>query len=498
MSARARLRKSDLQSADVPDLQLLGVKPRGLSIDSRKVSKGEVFLAFPGDSSDGRRFIAQAIEAGACAVLWEKSGFEWDPAWRVPNLPVHGLREKAGEIASRFYGNPSQHLWMVGVTGTNGKTSCSQWIAQSLSRQGRRTAVIGTLGSGFIDALDPAQNTTPDPVSLQARLAGLREQGAVAVAMEVSSHGIEQGRVNGVKFDVALFTNLSRDHLDYHGSMAAYSAAKAKLFEWPQLEHAVLNLDDAFGAERAQRVDRARVNLIGYGFGKGEIAGHRLDLSTRGLKLEIATPWGKGRIASALLGGFNAYNLLGVLGVLLASGVDFDNAIAALSELEPVPGRMQTVSLRDAPLVVVDYAHSPDALEKALETLRLTLAPGARLHCVFGCGGDRDPGKRPLMGEIATRLADCCVITSDNPRSENARAIIADILAGAHPNYHVEEDRATAILYALQSAAPEDVVLIAGKGHETWQEIGDRRLPFDDLEVAREMASRLQTGGQHV
>ncbi|MEX0958275.1 MAG: UDP-N-acetylmuramoyl-L-alanyl-D-glutamate--2,6-diaminopimelate ligase [Burkholderiales bacterium] len=498
MSARARLRKSDLQSADLPDLQSLGVKPSGLSIDSRKVSKGEVFLAFPGDSSDGRRFIAQAIEAGACAVLWEKPGFEWDPAWRVPNLPVHGLREKAGEIASRFYGNPSQHLWMVGVTGTNGKTSCSQWIAQALSRQGRRTAVIGTLGSGFTDALDPAQNTTPDPVSLQARLAGLREQGAVAVAMEVSSHGIEQGRVNGVKFDVALFTNLSRDHLDYHGSMAAYSAAKAKLFEWPQLKHAVLNLDDAFGAELAQRIDRTRVNAIGYGIGKGEIAGHQLDLSTRGLKLEIATPWGKGRVASALLGGFNAYNLLGVLGVLLASGVGFDHAIAALSELQPVPGRMQTVSLRDVPLVVVDYAHSPDALEKALETLRLTLSMGARLHCVFGCGGDRDPGKRPLMGEIATRLADRCVITSDNPRSENPRAIIADILAGAHPNYHVEEDRATAILYALQNAAPEDVVLIAGKGHETYQEIGDRRLPFDDLEVAREVASRLQAGGQHV
>ncbi|HUF19564.1 MAG TPA: UDP-N-acetylmuramoyl-L-alanyl-D-glutamate--2,6-diaminopimelate ligase [Burkholderiales bacterium] len=498
MSARARTLPPARRPSAPIDLQALGITPTGLSVDSRKITAGEVFIAFPGETSDGRRFIAQAIEAGAAAVLWEQAGFEWDPRWPVPNVPVRGLRQQAGEIASHFYGNPSQHLWMIGVTGTNGKTSCSQWIAQSLSRQGRRTAVIGTLGSGFADALDPTLNTTPDPVSLQARLAALREQGAAAVAMDVSSHGLEQGRVNGVQFDVALFTNLSRDHLDYHGSMDAYAAAKAKLFDWPQLKHAVLNLDDAFGAGLAARIDRSRVNVVGYGLGKGEIAGHQLDLSTRGLKLEIATPWGEGALASPLLGGFNAYNLLGVLGVLVTSDVHLQDAIVALSELQPVAGRMQTASLPGAPLVVVDYAHSPDALEKALETLRMTLAPGARLHCVFGCGGERDPGKRPLMGEIATRLADRCVITSDNPRSENPRAIIEDILAGAHPNYHVEEDRAAAILNALRHASPTDVVLIAGKGHESYQEIDSRRLPFDDLEVAREVVARLRDGAQRV
>lgn len=491
MNAAARSLRPDQRAFDVREIGALGVPVSGLAADSRTVKPGDLFLAYPGEHADGRRFIDQAIVAGAAAVLWDSRGFHWNSAWKLPNLGVPELRAHLGDIASHFHGHPSRHLWVAGVTGTNGKTSCSHWIAQSLSRVGRKTALIGTMGSGFPGALEPALNTTPDAVTLHARLAEFRMHGAEACAMEVSSHGIEQGRVGGVEFDVALFTNLSRDHLDYHKTMEDYAAAKAKLFHWPQLKHAIVNLDDSFGQQLAGSIERSRVKVLGYGLGRGEIAGHKLDLSMRGLKLEIITPWGAAKIDSPMIGAFNASNLLGVLGVLIASDVPLRDAVDALSQVEPVPGRLQMVREPGAPLVVVDYAHTPDALEKALETLRSTLSTEARLHCVFGCGGDRDPGKRPLMGEAATRLADRVVITSDNPRSENPRAIIDEILAGAHPNYAIEVDRATAILQGISGAAPQDVVLIAGKGHETYQEIGGRRLPFDDAEVAREILQRL-------
>jgi UDP-N-acetylmuramoyl-L-alanyl-D-glutamate--2,6-diaminopimelate ligase len=476
---------------DVREIDAFGAAVTGLAVDSRKLRPGDLFLAYPGERVDGRHFIAQAIAAGAAAVLWDSEGFKWNPAWKLPNLGVAGLRAQLGDIASHFHHHPSRHLWIIGVTGTNGKTSCSHWIAQSLSRLGRKTAVIGTLGSGFPGALEPALNTTPDAVTLHAQLAEFRKRGAQACAMEVSSHGIVQGRVGGVKFDVALLTNLSRDHLDYHKTMEEYAAAKAKLFRGPQLKHAVVNLDDPFGQQLAQSIDRSRVNVLGYGLGRGEIAGHRLDLSTRGLKLEIATPWGAAELESPMIGAFNASNLLGVLGALITSDIPLQDAVQALSRVEPVPGRMQMVREPNMPVVIVDYAHTPDALEKALQTLRATLSKEGRLHCVFGCGGDRDPGKRPLMGEVATRLADRVVITSDNPRSENPRAIIDEILAGVHPNYAIEADRATAILHAISGAAQQDVVLIAGKGHETYQEIGGQRLPFDDAEVARAILRRL-------
>ena len=480
---------------DIGALDALGVRVGGLATDSRKVRPHDLFLAYPGSRADGRAHIDQAIAAGVSAVLWESSGFRWNAAWRVPNLGVADLRTHVGEIASRFFGNPSRDMWLAGVTGTNGKTSCSHWIAQSLTRLGRKTAVIGTLGSGFPGELNDALNTTPDALALQSTLAGLRDRGATACAIEVSSHGIDQGRVNGTEFDVALFTNLSRDHLDYHKTMQDYGAAKARLFHWPHLRHAVVNIDDHFGHELAESIDKSRVSLLRYGFGKGEIAGHHLDLSTRGLKLEITTPWGSAHLSSQLIGGFNAANLLGVLGVLMASEVSLRDAVESLAHVEPVPGRLQMVRMPNAPLVVVDYAHTPDALEKVLRTLQNLLPPGAKLHCVFGCGGDRDPGKRPLMGEVATRLSNRVIVTSDNPRSEDPLAIIEDIIAGAHPNYAIETDRSTAIFKALESAAPDDAVLIAGKGHETYQEVGTRRLPFDDVQVAREGLRRL-TGAQ--
>jgi UDP-N-acetylmuramoyl-L-alanyl-D-glutamate--2,6-diaminopimelate ligase len=466
-------------------LDTLGVRVERLRTDSRQVRPGDVFVAFPGERSDGRQFIGQAVAAGAAAVIWEARGHHWDPGLRVPNLGVTGLRHRLGALAAHVYGDPSRRQWVAGVTGTNGKTSCSHWIAQALNGLGRRTAVIGTLGNGFPGALASATHTTPDPITLQEQLAALLAAGAHCISMEVSSHGLDQGRVNGVAFSAALFTNLSRDHLDYHGTMERYAAAKARLFEWPGLRHAVVNLDDEFGARLAASVDRTRVEVLGYGFGRGEISGHRLDLSQRGLTLEIETPWGPAAVRSRLLGGFNAANLLGVLGVMLAAGVRLNDAAHALGELEPVAGRMEMLREPGKALVVVDYAHSPDALQKVLETLRAMLDGAARLICVFGCGGDRDAGKRPLMGEVATRLAHEVIVTSDNPRGEEPLAIIEQIVAGAHPNYHVEEDRALAIHRAVRSAAAADVVLIAGKGHETYQEIRGVRLPFSDVEVAR-------------
>ncbi|MEO8156622.1 MAG: UDP-N-acetylmuramoyl-L-alanyl-D-glutamate--2,6-diaminopimelate ligase [Betaproteobacteria bacterium] len=497
MTAGMRSGRGNNTGFDIGVIEALGVSARGLAIDSRTVTAGDLFLAYPGQSADGRAHIAQAIVAGASAVVWDSHGFQWDADWQVPNVGVADLRAHLGEIASRFFGNPSRDLWLAGVTGTNGKTSCSHWIAQSLSRLGRKTAVIGTLGSGFSGELDLAINTTPDPVTLQSRLADLRSSGAAGCAMEVSSHGIDQGRVNGVEFDVALFTNLTRDHLDYHQTMQSYGATKARLFHWPHLKHAVINVDDQFGRELAGSIDRSRTNVLGYGLGSGEIAGHRLDLSTRGLKLEITTPWGAAHLSSRLIGAFNATNLLGVLGVLMTADVSLHDAVELLAQVEPVPGRLQMIRTPNAPLVVVDYAHTPDALEKVLRSLRDLLSSGAKLHCVFGCGGDRDPGKRPLMGEVATRLAHRVIITSDNPRSEDPHAIIDDVAVGAHAGYEIEPDRYNAIVAALETAAPDDVVLIAGKGHEAYQEIGTQRLPFDDVEVARETLRHLAEATRH-
>lgn len=471
-------------------LGALGVKIGHLAIDSRRVRAGDAFLAYPGEQADGRKFIPQAIAAGAIAVLWEPRGFRWDPAWQVPNLPVPALREKTGLIAAEVYDHPSRRMWMIGITGTNGKTSCSHWLAQAQARCGRSTAIVGTLGNGLPGALSEATHTTPDPVSLQAQLRRYVDQGVQSVAMEVSSHALAQGRVNGVRFNVAVFTNLSRDHLDYHGDMESYALAKAVLFGWPQLEHAVLNLDDAFGRELAQKAGRAGVRVLGYGFEAGEVRGAGLTVSPRGLAFDVATPWGEAHVESGVLGRFNASNLLAVLATLLVGGVPLAQAVEAVGGLQPVPGRMQQIRMPGRPLVVVDYAHTPDALEKVLMTLREVVreskaaAAGCRLICVFGCGGQRDKGKRPLMGDVASRLADSVIVTSDNPRSEQPRAIIDEIVAGMGANYHVIEDRAAAIDHAIRAARSEDVVLIAGKGHENYQEIAGTKLPFSDVEVA--------------
>lgn len=477
----------DAKDMDLSVFNRLGVKVQRLTTDSRSVQAGDTFLAYPGEKLDGRKYIAQAIAAGATSVLWESEGFAWNHKWQVANLGIKGLRDKIGELASHVYGQPSQKLWVIGVTGTNGKTSCSHWIAQCLTRLGKKTAVVGTLGNGFLGALEPTLNATPDAVLLQAQMAHFVEQGAQCVAIEVSSHSLVQGRVNGVAFDIALFTNLSRDHLDYHGDMEAYAAAKAKLFHWPSLQYAIINMDDRFGMELAAGLKQTPVTVLGYGLGKGEISGHRLNLSKHGLSLEIITSWGTAKLQSRMLGAFNASNLLGVLAALLASEVPLQDAVGVLQDVQAVPGRLQMLSEKGKPIVVVDYAHTPDALEKALQALRGILNSGgeARLICVFGCGGERDRGKRALMGAVASRLADAAIVTNDNPRGEAPRGIIEDIARGMQPNYQVVEDRAMAIYQAIHEAHQGDVVLIAGKGHETHQEINGVKLPFNDVEVAK-------------
>ncbi|MFN3543258.1 MAG: UDP-N-acetylmuramoyl-L-alanyl-D-glutamate--2,6-diaminopimelate ligase [Thiobacillus sp.] len=468
-------------------LERLGVRVQSLTSDSRRVAPGTVFAAYPGETRDGRDFIPQAVAQRADGVLWEADHYQWDPALAVPNAGVMNLRARIGEIAAHVYGEPSRALHMVGVTGTNGKTSVAHWTAQAFSAVGRKTAVIGTVGNGFppygdqLGALTPALNTTPDAIELQQRLAQYRAQGAVGCAMEVSSHGLVQGRVNGTAFNVAVLTNLSRDHLDYHGDMDSYAAAKARLFDWPGLDSVVLNVDDAFGQRLEAEVRSARV--AGYSFHRGAVVGERLQLSQGGLHLAVRTDWGRAEIDVPLLGRFNASNLLAVLATLLVSGVPLASACSALAHVTPPPGRMQTLGGGTQPLVVVDYAHTPDALEKVLATLR-EVAGGGRLICVFGCGGNRDKGKRPLMGAVASRGADALWVTSDNPRNEDPRHIIDDVVAGCEGAPHVEPDRARAIFEAIGAARCGDVVLIAGKGHEDYQEIAGERLPFSDVDVA--------------
>lgn len=487
----------------------LDVPIKRLVTDNRHVKAGDTFLAYAGDRYDARIDIPKVITAGANAVIWEKQHFSWNPEWTIPNFGVLGLKEKAGLIASRVYGNPSHQMWLVGFTGTNGKTSCSHWYAQAMAFLGKKTAVIGTLGNGFLPELNVTSNTTPDAVLLQKTLASCLQEGAQSLSMEVSSHGLVQGRVNGCEFAVAVLTNLSRDHLDYHKNMDDYAAAKAKLFFWPDLKYAVLNLDDIFGVELAHQIGRKDLQILGYGFKQSAFSrlnsgnlrilyGSNLQTTIHGLEFDVEWEQEKAHIKSALLNRFNANNLLAVLASLIASGINLHDAVLAVSQVKSVSGRMEKLGGGAQPTVIVDYAHTPDALEKVLTGLRETLMNShlrqkshtrkARLICVFGCGGDRDRGKRPIAGDIVTRIADEVIITSDNPRSEDPRDIIDEIVAGtSRRNYIIEEDRASAIYQAIHNAHKNDIVLIAGKGAEGYQEVKGRRLPFDDREVTQQV-----------
>ncbi len=464
-----------------------------IGTDSRDTRPGDLFCALSGTRAQGHDFITQAVTAGAAAVAWDKpSGMANPDADKlmqglrqgVPILAVENLRAKLGVIAARFYGEPSRALRIYGVTGTNGKTSCTQFIARALQPD-TLCGVIGTLGNGWVDALQPGRHTTPDAVTVQALLAQMRGEGATAVAMEVSSHGLDQGRVNGVLFECAVFTNLSRDHLDYHPDMDAYGQAKARLFFMPGLRHAVINADDVFGRWLLSHVP-ATVNCVSYGLAgethepRPALYAEHVELQADGLRVRVNSPWGAGEINSRLLGRFNASNLLAVLGALLVTGMPFKQACARVQDLPTVPGRMERYGGAGQPLVVVDYAHTPDALQHVLQALREHCR--GKLRCVFGCGGDRDRGKRPIMGRIAEAGADQVVLTNDNPRSEDPATITRDILAGMQKPQQVDvmHDRAAAIAATLRASSAGDVVLIAGKGHETVQIIGASQLEFND------------------
>jgi UDP-N-acetylmuramoyl-L-alanyl-D-glutamate--2,6-diaminopimelate ligase len=459
----------------------------GLSLDSRAIAPGEVFVALRGSVAHGIDHAHGAVARGASAIVYEPPAAP--PELPVPAIAVPDLRAKLGGIAARWYGAPSQAMTLVGVTGTNGKTSTVQLVAQALSALGGRVATIGTLGAGLHGEPLSGERTTPDVITVQRLLAGFRARGVDHVAMEVSSHALDQGRVDAVAFDVAVFTNLTRDHLDYHGTMEAYFEAKARLFAHDGLTAAVVNLDDPWG-RRLLSGGTAAARSFGAsaaGAPGANLCASALVLGGHGIAFDLDAPWGRHHIASPLLGRFNVDNLLAVAGVLGALDVDADALGAALSRLEPVPGRMNRLGGgAGEPLVVVDYAHTPDALEQALTSLRAHTA--RRLVCVFGCGGERDVGKRPQMGAIAERLADVVLVTDDNPRGEDGDAIVAGIVAGlARPDHvRIERDRAQAIAAAVALAGEGDTVLVAGKGHEAYQEVAGMRRPFDDLRCARD------------
>ena len=469
-------------------LEALGVVPTGVADDSRQVLPGDLFLAYPGDLADGRRYIADALARGAVAVLWQP-GDDFDFGQKFPStvgIAVDALRPLAGPLAHLVYGNPSEGLSLIAITGTNGKTTISQCLARVYPKP---CAIIGTLGAGFPDALVETGFTTPEATTLMRYLAGFRAAEAGACALEASSIGIEEGRMNGARVDVAIFTNLTRDHLDYHGSMEAYVAAKKKLFHWPRLRTAIVNLDDEFGLLLARETTALRV--LGYAIGEARrdfpalVRAENVVDTPFGQHFSLVLPNGRTTVDTDLVGRYNVANLLAVAAVLHDAGLPAADVGQRLSALSAPPGRMERVGGHGEPLVVVDYAHTPDALDNALAALRpLAAARGGKLAVVFGCGGDRDSGKRPQMGAVAARLADRVLVTSDNPRREDPQAIIADIVAGM-PAAEVEADRAAAIRRAVLGADPADVILLAGKGHESYQETKGVRQPFSDVEQAR-------------
>ncbi len=462
----------------------------GLSLSTTTIKSGDLFFALAGHVVDGRSFVAEAIAQGACAVLYEQNDAERFElkATAVPCIAVSDLHKKIGAIAASFHDEPSRQLALVGVTGTNGKSSCVGWLSEALNACNTPCGLIGTLHVGF-DQLEPASLTTPDALSLQQHLADFSQQGAKAVAMEVSSHALVQGRVEGVHFTGAVFTQLSRDHLDYHGSMQAYAEAKSTLFAYPELQFAVVNWDDELGRKLYYQ-HKDRINMVAYSLHvptQEELSivyAKTIQASAQGYIVGVVSPWGEGQLYVNVMGRFNISNQLAVLSTMCSLGVDFTKALSALNAVAPILGRMQYLAKPGQPTVVVDYAHTPDALKQALLAVREHCS--GSLWCVFGCGGNRDQGKRPQMGQVAEAYADNMVLTNDNPRQEVPEKIIHDILAGVDDKNSVtiEMDRASAIKKAVAEAAEGDVILIAGKGHEDYQLLGEKRLTFSDWQHA--------------
>lgn len=467
----------------------------GVSIDSRVVQAGDLFLACQGEHTSGARYIKEAIDAGAVAVAIEAGQVaDTGSSCAVPVIAVEDLRHRAGIIADRFYQRPSQDMKVVGITGTNGKTSVAHCLSRALSDyEEAEVGSIGTLGYGVAGSMQQGRNTTPDPVTIHSLFSKLRDEGVRSTVIEVSSHALEQGRVAGVDFTIGVFTNLSRDHLDYHQDMESYANAKKQLFLSPDMKFAVINGDDEYG-KRLQSDIKSRLPVVSYGLVEQisdepcdilKVQGQIRENTLSHLLLEIRSPWGRGILRAKLNGRFNAYNLLASLAVLCLLDVPFELAMEKLARVQAVPGRLEYFGNSQTPKIFVDYAHTPDALQQALITLR-EQHPGS-LRCVFGCGGERDQGKRALMGEVAERHADKVVLTNDNPRGEDAGGIIEDILKGmTHPEQVVVElDRAEAIRSTIFSSNNEDIILVAGKGHETYQEIAGQRFPFSDRQLVR-------------
>jgi UDP-N-acetylmuramoyl-L-alanyl-D-glutamate--2,6-diaminopimelate ligase len=482
----------------LPEKTVLGTLPDavcGVAYDSRRVGPGELFVAVPGLRQDGRGFIADALGRGAAAVVFEGP----DPlgGTATGRIGVPSSREALARLADAYHGHPSWRLTVIGITGTNGKTTTSYLVEALLRAAGRKTGVVGTIQYRIGTETLPAGQTTPEAVELQSLLARMVAQGVAAVAMEVSSHALALHRVDGIEFDAAVFTNLTQDHLDFHGTLQEYRQAKARLFRLLGASRkprraAIINGDDPAAARMVEAAGGGATTVITFGMSApAQVRPRTFSSGLGGIALEAETPRGVVRVSSALVGEHNVMNLLGAIGVGVALALEPEAIGRALSGVSTVAGRFERVEAGQPFLVVVDYAHTPDALERTLGTARKLVAPGGRLGAVFGCGGDRDRGKRPLMGEIATRLADRVWVTSDNPRSERPEAIIAEIVAGipreALDRHVTMPDRKAAIRSALEWARPGDVMVIAGKGHETYQIVGSEVLPFDDRAIAREV-----------
>ncbi len=459
---------------DAPAVNLAGI-----SLDNRNIEIGDAFVAVQGQMSHGLDYAREAVAAGAMAVIHD--GLRAVPELAVPNVKVSDLGNKLGELASRFYGAPSEQMTIAGVTGTNGKTSVTHYLAQSWQRVYGNAGMVGTLGYGPAGELQSGARTTPDALRLQQVLTGCVRTGIERLAMEVSSHALQQHRCQTVQFDAAVFTNLSRDHLDYHANMAEYAAAKRLLFTDYAPSFAIINHDDSYGRKWFGELNGG-MQMLSFGLEEGaELRAKVLSTDIDGMTIRINGPWGSEVVRTCLLGEFNASNLLATAGTLALLGMPWHQVLHQIELMQPVPGRMMRMGGEQGqPVVVVDYAHTPDALESALQAVRAHL--DGKLVCVFGCGGNRDQGKRPQMGRAAELLADDVFVTSDNPRNESANQIIEDVIAGFEKpgQATVEPDRAAAIQQAIANCKPGDVVLVAGKGHETWQEIGGQKIPFSD------------------
>ncbi len=473
-------------------------KVTGITSDSRMVNTGDLFIAYK--NPDIMAYVKSAIDAGASAVITESEQLPDAPEHSVPVIALPQLCAQAGLIAARFFGHPSHDMNVIGVTGTNGKTTVSYLIAQALDiKNSGKSGLIGTLGYGPFNDICKGPNTTPEPVALQSTFANLQQDKVDTVVIEVTSHGLEEYRVSGVEFDVAVFTNLSRDHLDYHQTMENYAASKRRLFSDYLIRKAIINIDDAFGEELIEEFQN-KIEFVGYTLEPDSqnhipvVSANIISSNAPGLILQVNSPWGEGVLTSVLIGKFNASNLLAALSALCLSGISFEEALSILSECSSAPGRMESFRQEGRPAIIVDYAHNPDALKQVLYDLQSQSS--GRLVCVFGCGGDRDQGKRAEMGGVAEALADHIFLTNDNPRHESAEAIVEDIISGIkdHSCFTKELDRRNAIMAAIDFASSDDVVLIAGKGHEDYQEIAGTRLFFSDRLIVQEILGQ-QTSG---